>query len=252
MQIVEATWERRNLGLAVFEVTLDKGDCRSLPSVLDRLSDSMFRGAYVTVKVPVGDLVCIHALEDLGFRFMEAQIGIRYDLTKYRTPSELRGAIVPVSIKEIPRERSAWQSIAEKISPELFETDRISLDPLFGTTVGCRRYRNWMLDLVERDDAHLLVFGDPEDENVDYGFTIDRLDERTGVLHGILGGVFADCDVPGIGISIYDASFRNDVVRGARILDSALSSNNPTVVAMDSALGIGFRRFTYVLRKLFD
>ena len=107
-----------------------------------------------------------------------------------------------------------------------------------------------MLDLLERDDAHLLVFGDPDDENVDYGFTVDRLDER-GVLHGILGGVFADCDVPGIGISIYDASFRNDVVRGAKVLDSALSSNNPTVVAMDSALGIGFRRFTYVLRKLF-
>ena len=253
MKIVEATWEVRNLGRRAFEISLDKRDCQDVDKVLSGLMDPQYNGAYVTVKLPAGNLACLHALEDFGFRFLENQLEVRYALSKYKTPPQIQNLIVPVSIKEIPHVLAEWKVIADKITPDLFETDRISLDPFWGPETGCRRYRNWLLDMCERDDAHLLVFGDPDDPAVEYGFTLDRLDEGNGVLHGILGGVFCDCDKPGIGFSIYDASFRNDVLRGARVLVSAISSNNPAVIAVDAVLGIaeGIRRSTYVLRRQF-
>ena len=202
--------------------------------------------------MPVGDLKALHSLEDNGFRFMETQLSFQYDLSKYRTPPELEKLLYPISIREVPHEISKWKEVSDRISPDLFETDRIALDPLFGPQIGCMRYRNWILDLEKMTDSHLLLFCDPSDENIEYGFTIDRLDEKTKTLHGILGGVFTDCDKPGIGFSIYDASFRNDIKRGAKILKSAISSNNPPVMAVDSALGISIRKLTYVWRKQFN
>lgn len=253
MKIVEATWEIRNLGRKAFEVELDRRDCRQIDKILAEFGDSRYAGAYVTVKLPAGDLTGVHALESAGFRFLETQLSIRFDLLRYSTPPGIQSLLSPVSIREIPHDPAAWREIADRVTPDLFATDRISLDPLFGPEVGCRRYRNWLLDLAERDDAHLFVFGAPDYSDVWYGFTLDRFDEATGVLHGILGGVFPDCDKPGIGFSIYDASFRNDVCRGARTLVSAISSNNPAVFAVDAVLGIaqGVRKSIYVLRRQF-
>lgn len=252
MRVVEATWERRNLGRIAFEVSLDKKDCGDIGGVIAQLGDLRFRGAYVTLKMPVGELAAFHELEDYGFRFLETQLGMRYDLTKYSTPEAIRKFVEPVSIREVPHDRSQWEAVVGRISPDLFRTDRISLDPAFGPDVGCQRYRNWIMDLLDRADAHLLIFSNPENPNEDYGFTIDIFDEKIGVVKGLLGGVFPDCDKAGIGISMYDASFRNHVARGGRILESAISSNNPAVLAVDSALGVYARKLTYVLRKLFD
>ena len=159
--------------------------------------------------------------------------------------------LYPIAIREIPHDISAWKEISDRITPDLFETDRISLDPLFGPEIGCFRYRNWILDLVNITDSHLLIFYDPSDDNLEYGFTIDRFDEKTKIINGILAGVFTDCDKPGMGFSIYDASFRNDIKRGAKILKSAISSNNPPVMAVDSALGVPICKPIYVLRKQF-
>ena len=251
MKVIEATWEVRNLGCRAFEVTLDKKDCRAVEDVVAMFGDSRFEQSYVTIKMPVGELSALHALEDNGFRFLEAQLLTKYDLAQYVTPKVLEKLILPVSVREVPRDAKTWNAIANMITPGMFKTDRISLDPLFGVEIGCQRYRNWMLDLVDRDDAHLFLFSDPDEENNVYGFTLDRLDETTGTLYGYLGGIFPSSENPGIGISMYDASFRNDIARGARILESGLSSNNPAVVALDTALGIGIRKMLYILRRKF-
>lgn len=251
MKITEATWEVRNLGCPAFEIALDKRDCRAIESVIGAFDDPRFGKSYVTVKMPVGELAALHALEDNGFRFLETQLLTKYDLTKYTTPKALEKLILPVAATEVPRNAEAWKAIADKITPGMFKTDRISLDPLFDVETGCRRYRNWMLDLAAKEDAHLFLFGNPDDPSDVYGFTLDRLDESTGTLYGYLGGIFPSCENPGIGISMYDASFRNDIARGARTLESGLSSNNPAVIALDTALGIGIRKTQYILRRKF-
>ena len=74
MKIVEATWERRNFGRDAWEITLGREDLADVEKTLAALRDSRFAGAYVCVKMPVGNLKMLHALEDDGFRFLETQL----------------------------------------------------------------------------------------------------------------------------------------------------------------------------------
>ena len=76
MKIVHATWEKRNFGRDAYEVTLDRKDMDDVSAVIGTLSDARFNETYVCVKLPVGNLKIVHALEDLGFRFLETQLSL--------------------------------------------------------------------------------------------------------------------------------------------------------------------------------
>lgn len=249
MKCVDATWEQRNFGRNAFEISLNKTDLKRMQDVQTELRDKKYEGAYVTVRLPVGDLACVHLLEDIGFRFMETQIAVSYDLRNYRTPKAYD--LDPVSVVEVPHDECKWREVVDKITPKLFETDRISLDPILGPEIGCRRYKNWIMDLIDKPEAHLMLFESPDKQGEPYGFSIDRLNAASGEIHVILAGVFADCEKLGVGMSIWDALFKNAVARGATILRSAVSSNNPTVIVLDSVLGVQFCKLTYVFRKQF-
>ena len=83
MKIIKATWENRNLGCDAYEIKIEWKDFKNFQEVIDELKRQDFSGAYVTVKMPVGNLKTLHALEDAGFRFMETQFSLKLDLTNY-------------------------------------------------------------------------------------------------------------------------------------------------------------------------
>lgn len=247
MRIVEATWERRNLGCEAFEVSLTRGDFVDMGSVISRLDERRYADAFVTVKLPVGNLSAVHRLEDEGFRFVETQFQIGYDLSQYRCPPAVADFVSPVVQVEVPKNLQDWKCVADLITPDLFETDRIALDPCFGTDVGCVRYKNWLLDLVTDTDAHLYVFHLPDNQDDLLGFTLTR--EIGKVSHAVLGGVFAHCKIPGVGVSIWNQYLKNSESRGFVRIETAVSSNNPAVLIMDSVLGYVIEKMTYVMRR---
>lgn len=44
-----------------------------------------------------------------------------------------------------------------KLTPELFTTDRIYLDPVLNINMSAMRYQNWMRDLVGKEDTKLII-----------------------------------------------------------------------------------------------
>lgn len=242
MKTVHAIWERKNLGRDAWEVTLDKKDMADVQSVIGALHAPQFDGCYVCVKLPVGNLHMVHALEDDGFRFLETQL----HLVEVLEPSDVMrygesADHIPVEERVVPKTREAWGTIIEKITPGMFDTDRIALDPAFGPDVACQRYRGWCWDL----------FGNPKSiMNVSslagqiIGFGIAVLIQEPDVYDGILGGIFEAGKECGLGACIVKSG-------GKGKLRTTVSSNNVAMLKIHQNHGRIVRNERYVFRKIY-
>ena len=68
MHLINAHWEKRNLGLSVAEVSFEKGE------TIRQIDSSLFKEYdYIVAKVPSGEISLLHDLEKIGFRFLESQ-----------------------------------------------------------------------------------------------------------------------------------------------------------------------------------
>ena len=76
MDVVDAHWERRNLGVTCVEVTVEPGD--SVDEVAE-VVDGLAHG-YQVVKVPTASVGVMHCLADRGFEFLEASVSVEHSL----------------------------------------------------------------------------------------------------------------------------------------------------------------------------
>lgn len=244
VKTVHAVWERKNLGRDAWEVTLDKKDMADVQSVIGALHDPQFDGCYVCVKLPVGNLRMVHALEDDGFRFLETQL----HLVEALEPSDVMryGASadhIPVEERVVPKTREAWGAIIEKITPGMFDTDRIALDPAFGPDVACQRYRNWCWDLFENPRSAMSV-SSCEGEDVSFGIALH--DPATGICDSVIGGNFSRSKDFGLGALVNSKAHFT-----GRVFKTAVSSNNLPMFRIHQNLGRIVRNEQYVFRKLY-
>lgn len=244
MKIVHAVWERKNLGMDAWEVTLDKRDMADVPRVIEALHDSQYGGCYVCVKLPVGNLRMVHALEDDGFRFLETQLHLvealeKSDVMKY---GETAGTL-PVEERVVPKTREAWGAVIEKITPGMFDTDRIALDPAFGPEVSCHRYQHWCWELFNNPKSILQV---ASLEGQDVYFNIFVLKQGPDDYDGVIGGTFPEHKNAGIGALVCSkAVFSKGKYR------TAVSTNNLPVVKIHQHLGRIISSERYVFRKVY-
>lgn len=243
MKIVEATWERRNFGCDAWEITLERSDMVEMDRTLTALRDKRFLGAYVCVKIPVGNLRMLHALEDNGFRFLETQLSLM-DRFESDNLMELCKDIEPhIHFITVEKEEEGWERIISKIVPEMFDTDRVSLDPLLGPEIACKRYRNWIRDLRNDPRSEMtLILADEEA----IGFSLDIVDETT--RHGILGGTFPEFKNTGYGMFLMSGPCNRKLQFGLKAR-TVVSSNNIKVLRAHQNSGKVIYKEMYVLRK---
>ena len=239
MKIVEATWDRRNFGRDAWEITLGREDLADVGKTLATLRDDRFAGAYVCVKMPVGNLKMLHALEDDGFRFLETQFSL---IDKFRADDmmdvcETTGGQIKKVVVE--KDKVAWERVISKIVPEMFDTDRISLDPLLGSEIACRRYQNWARDLFD-DPRSVLTVMVLDGEEI--AFTVGLWGGHS--CRGILGGLFPKFKNTGYG-TVLMAGPREKTYT----LRTEVSSNNPYVLRVHQNFGRVIYKEQYVLRK---
>ena len=239
MKIVEAKWDRRNFGRNAWEVTLGREDMADVEKTRAALRDGRFAGAYVCVKMPVGNLKLLHALEDDGFRFLETQFSLIEKFNADDMMDLCEKASEQVKILIVEKDRAAWERVISKIEPAMFDTDRISLDPLLGPEVACTRYRNWVRDLFDDPRSYLSVMVLDGEE---IAFGVDIVDG--GTRRGILGGIFPKFKYAGYGMTL---------MAGPRVkthtLRAEVSSNNPYVLRVHQNFGRVIYKELYVLRK---
>ena len=244
MTIVEATWEKRNFGMDAYEISLDKKDLRNFNQIFKEIQNQNFKNAYVVIKMPVGNLKALHALEDDGYRFLETQLY----LIDYFEPKELELEILSnntkdeqITIDEVPKIREKWEEIIQMITPGTFDTDRVSLDLMLGEYIACKRYQNWCRDLFDNPNSIMYV-RKVNDEIC--GFGIDIINKQTGEIDGLLGAIFKNYKQTGIG-----ASWISDKTNNKK---TAISSNNLSVTKIHQLSGRVIYKMRYVLRKKYD
>lgn len=242
MKIVHAVWERKNLGMDAWEVTLDKRDMADVPRVIEALHDSQYGGCYVCVKLPVGNLRMVHALEDDGFRFLETQLHLvealePSDVMRYGESADH----IPVQERVVPKTREAWGAIIGKITPGMFDTDRIALDPAFGPDVACQRYRGWCWDLFDNSTSIMRASSLAGE---DVWFSISILVKAPDVYDGVLGGVFNSYRNLGIGAMRTGPSQKGK-------LKTTVSTNNLPMLKLHQNRGRIIYGERYVFRKLY-
>ncbi len=243
MKIVKAVWENRNLGCDAYEITLDRRDLRDFKGAMDTIHAQRFEDAYVVVKLPVGNLEILHALEDDGFRFIETQLYMVDHFTPMEEPAEVQEWLHTTRREIVPKQKKSWERVINRITPGMFDTDRFSLDPAFGKEVACLRYQNWCRDLF--DDPHSWMWILKVDgEEVSFGVNVR--DKERQIDDGILGGVFEKFQ--GMGYGIFQIL---DVEAPTARTKTVVSSNNLSMLRIYQKYGRIIYKELYVLRKIF-
>ena len=134
-----------------------------------------------------------------------------------------------------------------QITPDMFSTDRIYLDPYFPHDASSKRYINWMRSDFESGNA-IIDKTYYDDKNVGFGFT--RFDENR-VSHGVLGGIYEKYQDIGLGIVNAALPFIMTKKKNYQleVYRTSISSNNPFVWQFYNYLGYKIDSMTYVFVK---
>lgn len=241
MKIINATWEKRNFNMEAFEILLDKKDLKDFDNTYSQIEKQNFKNCYVVIKLPVGNISAIHRLEDNGYRFLETQLYLTDYFEPIESELELSNHYRTTEIEyiAIPKERTEWEKIIQMITPGMFDTDRISLDPELGKEIACTRYQNWCRDLFNKPETVMYI---SKYNNEECGFGIDSIDTKTGQNDSILGGFFANYKNMGLGSTWIKKSIN---------LKTAVSSNNLIALKIHQHCGRIVYKERYVLRKIY-
>lgn len=243
MKIIEATWEKRNFGCDTYEITLDRKDLHNFDAVMKELRAQNFVNAYVIIKMPVGDLKALHTLEDDGFRFMETQLSLIDHFAPLKSEAQQQTRIENVERVILPKQKEEWERVILKITPGMFDTDRISLDPKLGTEVACKRYQNWCRDLFNKSETQMSVM---KVDGQEVSFGLESYDAQKNKIDSILGGVFEEFKGCGYGVlMMYGHSKDSFKVK------TAVSTNNLPVLKAHQHYGRVVYKEMYVLRKIY-
>ena len=241
MRIVDAFWEKRNLGVDVVEVNCSEQDCaEELSSVLLKIDVP-----YSVVKVPVGCINLLFAAQKAGYQVIETSFNYECNIKRLKTPDVYNRFLSQVTV--IPATEQLINLALEEIKAGLiFSTDRIAIDPFFSKEVAGIRYYNWCKDaLNEGADMEVAFY---KDEPI--AFNISKVEkERKGAVHGLLGGVYSDALNKGIGFLLVHSEVECCRSLGGTICAGSTTSNNLPALRLHMRYGFEIVNSDYVLIK---
>lgn len=240
MRTTVAAWELENLGMKTLECSFDPVD--ALTSV-DLASMSGFE--HVVAKVPVGKIDLVHHLEEHGFRFMETQLVLKREVNGGSSDGDLGEFLLRKSSRRQIRTAGELEIILERVNDFLFRTDRISLDPEFGTERAALRYSRWLREVITKPDA--LVFEMRFRGRATGFFYAEQAGETLGVL---LGGIYSELQNTGVGPLLVLQPLQLGRELGVRSMKTEVSSNNLPVLRLYEAFGYRVADLRYVLRRI--
>lgn len=243
MKVTDCHWELNNLGKTTVEVSIESGDS------FDKKTFCKVNNTYqyVVVKVPMNKPEFNFGLTSLGFTMIETQINISKRYKDFNFDDRLVRKVLPhVSTKRIET-KEELEEIISQITPDMFSTDRIYLDPHFPHNASSIRYINWMRSDYEKGKA-IISKSYYDDINVGFGFTHIGDD---GEKHGVLGGIFKKYQDMGLGLMTAGLAFMiaHNNNTPFKVMKTAVSSNNPGVWQFYNYLGFKIDSMTYVFVK---
>lgn len=237
MIIVDAVWEKRNLGLDVVEIQIDpKSSLIELEKIKDLVDCN-----YISVKVPVARPELLSFLNEQGFKFVEM-------LTKVAVAElpQLTGmrARLAKGFSDRKVNRCDRREIKNQILNGMFSTDRFSLDRQFSAEQAAKRYLGWIQDVEDNGgDLRALVH-----KNICVGFFIVT-QKKNGIYDSVLAGLFPNLAPLGSGFIINHQAYLYCFERGAKQVHTTYSSNNYGAAGIHSELSTRLISQEYVYVK---
>lgn len=238
MKVVDAVWERRNLGVSCVEVAIETSDTAAgVKNGLARLATQ-----YLVVKVPAGRSDVMFCLSEMGCSFIEANIHI----TRKIAHLELSGIQkrLAASVSYAPMQGGDMQVLWDELRNGMHDTDRIYLDSHFTKEQAANRYIGWIQDEVARgSDVYKLIY---KDQSIGY-FTMKSLGD--GVYYPFLAGMYQSHRNSGLGFNIIYKPMCEIGARGGTSVSTHISTNNGRAVRLHVSMGFRFDEITYVYIK---
>lgn len=244
MRIIDAFWEKRNLGVTCYELEMELSD--SMDFVKNKLSVLENR-QYMVAKIPSSRYDLMQLFQSMGYSFVEVSINLEYNFKKvnYKLP------LLPKGVQKLC-ERCTYaemnevdiQQMKNEIAKNIFHTDRIYIDPEFTHEQAAKRYNLWIDDLIQQGNIPYKV---SFDSNI-VGFFINK-EMAKNFYNMILGGVYTDYLGTGVGFPVIYAAFMLFLHNKIEKIVANVSSNNPGILKIYTTLGADIKKMSYVFVK---
>jgi hypothetical protein len=242
MKFVDCIWEIENIGRRTCEITYDENETFEKELFVSKTRDF----EYVVVKVPMNRPDLNIGMTEMGFTLIETQFDISKRFIDFNFEDRLVKRIYPHVTEQRIVSKEEFDNIMEKMTPNMFSTDRIYLDPHFDPECSYRRYANWMKkEFQNQTSLFTKIFYD----EVDVGFGMFR--EIEGNIYGLLGGIYETVQSEGYGLltSCIEFIIYHKNKQSFKKLFTAISSNNVPMVQIYNYLQFKVDKMTYVFVK---
>ena len=240
MVISDCFWEIDNIGKKTVEIVIEEQD--SFDS--RRIFNSTLGYEYSVVKVPMNKPRFNIGLSGMGYSCIEAQINLfmsyhDFDFSKVQN-------LLDDTDFDVVNNEQAFYSVISMISPGMFSTDRISIDPYFGEEIGYRRYINWITTEYKKGTAQLIRI---LYQGMHVGFMLVKL--KNDAIQLLLNGLYKPYHKRGLG-ALTPASPMMFVRKNSSDIlyeKTSISSNNIPVVKLYNKLHFQIESQMYVFVK---
>ena len=215
MKIIDAYWEKRNLGIDCVEITVEQTD--DVAKLKQALKQNCVD--YVVVKVPELRMDIYQELMMQEYTFVETLIGLEKQVVLPILQDRQKNKLPELSYQmdaHMSRER-----VLSQIGLGLFNTDRISIDPHFTEDDANNRYMGMLVDELDRGGELMeyLWNGEP------IGFTCFRKLNHDEYYQS-LSGIYEKYRGQGLGFLPSYFPIVEMSKRGVKRVNTAISTNN--------------------------
>lgn len=234
MRVIDAFWEKRNLGVDTVEFEAEKGDT---PEII-RQTVLANEKQYNVVKVPTGDFAVKTMLAEMGYIYMESMFKLSHKMKMPAVSPAVKRIVDRITY--LPMTEDDIEGLYAEIEKGIYKTDRIALDPYFSPEIANRRYINWIKDELARGNG--VIKGVYEGEIFAFG-AYKKQDNN--VLFSFLGGMYTDYLNCGLAVPATLKSIEYLLSQKPSKLITSVSSNNRNSLVCDIEGG-------YVIRDVND
>jgi hypothetical protein len=234
MKIIDAVWEKRNIGLDTREIEVSEDD-----SWVD-LKDAIKKidCEYLVVKIPCSRTDLTFKLNELDLVFVELLTKAHFAGPQPELTGIQRRVISSLTWGKITPENK--ETLFKEISLGMFKTDRVAIDPLIGIDRSSKRYLGWITD--ELNSGALMYEITKGIELV--GFFLIRKEENSS--NAILAGLLDKYQKSGFGFVLNHLQIEMSNKMGCKCIYSTFSSNNRGATAVHMSMGYTVDQQHYV------
>ena len=221
MKIINALWDEKITGLRTCEIVFEKGD--NFRTYIDSDVEKTFD--FSVIKIPVGDLSFIHQMEDNGYRYLENQITISFEVDQTdKIDQKWKKFLQGFSYHKV-KDISQLNSLTAEVKDNMFESDRFSLDPFFSNSVSSKRYTNWINEMYKTDIVDFYILR-KVNENAGF-FSIKNI--SPGICSCPIAGIYNKYKSHGFLFALTWFWLEESRKTGYRKLISSISTNNKAI-----------------------